>query len=198
MKKILYFGLGAVTIAVMVYFINPYRMQKTELDELNKSNPKVGVLFDSLAKQEIDRYKGAVEYPGCLPTANLRIEALLKSIKYAETYAKYGSGNSYKYNHLCVRITFNNGRVVDDVYTGHRILSSLVSPQLLLKLEFKNGAAVQCWTNGIERNAGPDNCSNDLRTVLKALISFDMNENHSAYFFPDKTNQDIQSEWDKI
>jgi hypothetical protein len=198
MKKILFFGLGIIVIAVVIYFIRPSRMQKTELDVLDKSNPKVCVLFDSLAKQEIERYKGSISYPGCLPTANERIEALFKSIKFAEMYAEFGSGNSYRFNYLCVKITFNDGRIVDDVYTGKRILSSLISSQFLFKLEFNNGNSVQCWTNGAERNRGPGNCMPDLRTLFEALVKYDMEGNRASYFFPDKTNQDINKEWEKI
>ena len=198
MKKIIsiIFGITA-TIVTSCNFFDSFEIDKNEYDEVTKENNKIGILYDSLYSHELRRIQQHW-YSGYKDSAYVRFEKLPTLIQKIETYARYGSGNDSKSNLLEVRITFKNGDVANELYTGVRVLTSMIAPQLLLKLEFENGKVFKSYSNGVELNGSPNDITNDLLLVLETLSNYDAKKNHSDYYDPPKTDEDLKKEWDNI
>ncbi len=171
-------------------------IKKNEFDIVNKENPKLISIFNNQLQPEIARYKSGW-YPGAIATAYIRIEDFFKSVRQIETYTTYGFGSSLNHNGIEIKITYNDGRVVENIYTGiHWNGRILMGPHVLLKMEFENGELLRVYTNGVEMSGSPDDMKNPMQGLVESLIHHDMKENRDLYFYPDKTAADIGTEWD--
>jgi hypothetical protein len=170
---------------------------KGPYDIVDQQNDKVGILFE----QDIAKEKATIErgifYPGLKPSCTARIDEYFKTIKYIESYASKGTESTNKFNHLEVKITFNDGKIVTGLYTGQRVIQAYrMGPQLLIKMELANGKVVKTYTNGVERKISPEDIT--LYKIKDAVLYYDRHINSSAYYYPAKTKKDIEKEWDKI
>jgi hypothetical protein len=187
---------GAV---VTIYFFAINNKSKIgKFDIVDKENDKIGILFE----QAIEKEKGSIGhgfYSGLMPSCTLRIDEYLKTIKYIETYASNGTESSDKFNQLRVKITFNDNKVVSDLYTGIRVMQALgMGAQLLMKLELVEGNVVKAYSNGVEKADSPQNMKNDLQVIINAILSYDKKNNGSLYYYADKTSTDLKKEWDNV
>jgi hypothetical protein len=169
-----------------------------KFDIVDKENDKIGILFE----QELEKEKGSIGhgfYSGLMPSCTLRIDGYLKTIKYIETYASKGTESSDKFNQLRVKITFNDNKVISELYTGIRVMQALgMGAQLLMKLELVEGKVVKAYSNGVEKADSPQNIKNDLRVIINAILNYDKKINSSLYYYANKTNDDIKKEWDDV
>ncbi|PSK94648.1 hypothetical protein [Taibaiella chishuiensis] len=65
-----------------------------------------------------------------------------------------------------------------------------------ISAESGNGAGKvsRVWTNGAELKGSPDWITNDLNTLIKSAIPYDMDKNRNSYFLPHKTQTDFKKE----
>ncbi len=168
------------------------------VDTLAKQNDKIGVLFEQAVSREKMRI-GNGFYAGLMPSSALQIDRYLRWIKTIESYASHGTASTDKFNKLQVKITFNNGTVVDKLYTGIRVVQSYdMSAQLLVKMELLNGKVVKTYTNGVEINSSPTSIEPDIEYIKEAVLNYDRTISWSAYYYPAKTQENIKEEWSKI
>ena len=213
MKKPIWIIIFIATAAASYYFVkssnfdkkansfsglfNSIKTKKNKYDEVTNENPKIGILYDSLYDNELKRIKSNW-YGGYKNDAYIRFEKLPTLIKQIETYAKYGSDSDDKFNNLELKITYNNGEVADNIYTGNRVMTAMYDPDLLLKLEFENGKVSKSYSNGAELNVSPKDIFKDLLIIVDAVRIYDQRKNPSDYLKPPKTTDDIKKEWDDI
>jgi hypothetical protein len=171
---------------------------KDKIDIVDKQNDKVGILFE----QAVTKEKLSIEnkfYAGLMPSCTKRIEEYFKSIKIIESYASKGTSSKDKFNKLQVRITFNDGKVAEELYTGIRVVQAYgMGAQLLVKMELINGTVVKTYTNGAELDKDPKSIVPDIENIKKAVLGYDREINRNAYYYPAKTQDDIKKEWDNL
>jgi hypothetical protein len=134
---------------------------------------------------------------GCLPTAKLHATEFVKTIATIESYARYGVTSTQTRNFIELKITFNDGTIANEVYTGNSC-SGYLSPHLLMKIFLKDGKTVKVLTNGVEKNNSPNSIIDDLNTLAERSIGFDIQRNHDAYFPSQKTQKDFDKEWNDM
>jgi hypothetical protein len=191
-----------VFIAISCFIINSsckeFGTHKGPYDFVDKENNKIGILFDRAVADE----KARIErnwYPGLMPTSTKRIDEYFKTIKFIETYASKGTESSNKFNQVELKITFNDNRIVSGLYTGVRVVQAFgMGAQLLIKMELANGKVIKAYTNGAEKDKGPENVTSDIEKIREKVFYYDYKANSSAYYYPTKTNNEIQKEWDEI
>lgn len=173
-------------------------MGKRTIDIVDKQNDKVGILFEQAISKEKQRIESKW-YNGLMPSCTKRMEEYFKSIKIIESYASEGTSSNDKFNKLEVRITFNDGKVVEELYTGVRVVQTFgMGAQLLVKMEFIDGKVVKTLTNGAELNNSPNSIIPDIEQITKAVLGYDREINRTFYYYPAKTQEDINKEWDSI
>ena len=187
-------------IAVFSYFVfNKGLFGQTKTDEydiVNKENNKIAILFNNKLDTHIGSVSGGM-YSGYTKIATQSIVQFFESIKTIETYARYGSASNDKFNKVEMKLTFNNGRVLDKVYTGMPVIRAY-GATLLLKLDIQNGKAKTAFTNGVELTSSPSNFENYMQDVVDHCISVDSRENPNKYYPAPKTKEDIKNDWDKV
>jgi hypothetical protein len=188
-----------ITIGILIYFFSTMNNpQKGPYDIVGKENGKVGILFE----QAIAKEKASIEhgfYAGLMPSSTKRIDEYFKAIKTIESYASKGTESDNKYNEVEVKITFNDGKVVNELYTGIRVVQAFgMGAQLLVKMELTNGKVTKTYTNGVERNRSLEYITADIEYIKKAVLYYDKSVNSNAYNYPQKTNNQIKKEWDDI
>jgi hypothetical protein len=171
---------------------------KDKIDIVDKQNDKVGILFEQAIEKEKLRIENKF-YAGLMPSCTKRIDEYFKSIRIIESYASKGTSSKDKFNKLQVRIIFNDGKVAEELYTGVRVVQAYgMGAQLLVKMELINGAVVKTYTNGAELNNAPQSFVPDIENIKNAVLSYDREINKNAYYYPAKTQEDIQKEWDDL
>jgi hypothetical protein len=182
----------------LFFTMNLGKKKTGPMDVVNKENSKIGVFFEELLEDEKDRIKMGF-YDGLLPSSVSRIDEYLKTIQTIESYASKGTESDDKFNKIEIRIRFNNGKTVSELYTGKRVVQAFgMGNQFLVKFTLKNGTIVKSESNGVELKNGPDYIQADLEDVKSAVLSYDRSVNGTFYFLPAKTKADIQKEWDNI
>jgi len=181
---------------IFSYFFILRDEEKGPYDIVDQQNDKVGILFDNVVAQERNYIKEG-GYDGIMPTSVTRMDEYMKTIKYIESYASKGTESDNKFNDIEVRITFNNGKIADKLYTGYPVLA-YVGPQFLVKLELADGKTIKAFTNGVEKGKSPKDFNNDFITIQKAVLGYDREINKQFYYYPEKTTTDIKNEWDSI
>jgi hypothetical protein len=190
---------GTTFFVFVGFFYNTQITHRGKYDIVDKENSKVGILFQKTIEKEKERIEGGVWYGGIMPSASKRIEDYLKTIKEVESYASKGTESSDKFNSLEVKILFNDGKVVDKLYTGKRVLQAYgMGAELLVKIIFENGKIIKSYTNGAELNDSPENIMPQLDDVSSAIINYDRKINPNYHFYPSKTDNDIQKEWEEV
>jgi hypothetical protein len=196
-------GVGLALVAL--FFITyEFMSSKSEFDMVDKENSKIVVMMNEQIKYNVNQYNtndsdafGPVSNcKTCLPTAKKKVEDYLKTIKQVESYARYGVTSTQYRNLIELKITFNNGVVVNNVHTGAPC-SGYGTPHLLLKVLMQNGTATQVFTNGVEKNGSPDWIINDLNVLARYTIYNDVSQNRSDYYIPEKSKVDFDKEWDE-
>ncbi len=173
-------------------------MDKSTIDIVDKQNDKVGILFEQAIATEKLRIENKF-YAGLMPSCTKRIDEYFKSIKIIESYASEGTSSKDKFNKLQVRITFSDGKVVEELYTGVRVVQALgMGAQLLVKMELINGKVVKTYTNGAELNSSPASIVPDIEVIKEVVLNYDRKINGSAYYYPAKTQETVKKEWDNI
>ncbi|MCW3159781.1 hypothetical protein [Chryseobacterium oryctis] len=167
----------------------------SEFDVIDKPNDKVVNMVNEQIERQIENHTQNIMHPGYIPESRQNTIDYLKTIKTIESYARHGVESTQPRNYLELKITFNDGTVAEKVYTGHPC-SGYMSPCLLLKVEMENGKAIHVFTNGQEKKGSPDWIINDLNTLIKSAISYDMSKNQDNYFAPEKTQKDFDKEWE--
>jgi hypothetical protein len=182
-----------ITLILITSCIN-----KGKFDIVDKQNDKIGMLFEQAIAKEKARIENGF-YRGLMPNCTIRIEEYLQSIKIIESYASKGTESNDKFNKLEVRITFNDGKVADKLYTGVRVVQAYdLGTQLLVKMELNNGKVLKTYSNGAELNTAPENIAPDIESIKGAVLNYDRRINKSAYYYPAKTQEDIKKEWDNL
>ncbi len=134
-----------------------------------------------------------------MPSCTQQIDTYFKTIRIIESYASKGTESDDKFNYLEIKITFNDGKVVNELYTGIRVVQAFgMGAQLLVKMELANGKVVKAHTNGVERVDGPNYVTDDIEHIKKAVLNYDREINRNAYYYPAKTNDQIKKEWEEI
>ncbi|MGL4596570.1 MAG: hypothetical protein ACRCYO_03520, partial [Bacteroidia bacterium] len=72
------------------------------------------------------------------------------------------------------------------------------SGPLLMKWIFQDGKIKTCYTNGVELKSSPNDCINDLTTILTKLIYSDIDDNRALYFYASKTDAEVKQEWNSV
>jgi len=168
---------------------------RTEFDVPNKKNDKIVPMFDKQLEYQINNYEKNSIKPGLLVTTKAHVVAYLKTIARIENYSRYGVNSTTSRNSILVKITFKDGSIVKDVYTG-RTSSGILPPPILLAVELENGKTKQVFTNGREKEGSPDWIISDLNYLIDAAIHYDMNRNQDPYYGPNKTSEDYKKEWE--
>ena len=168
------------------------------VDIVDKQNDKVGVLFEQAIAKEKQRIESKW-YDGLMPSCTKQMGEYFKSIKIIESYASEGLSSNDKFNNLEVRITFNDGKVVEELYTGVRVVQAFgMGAQLLVKMELINGKVVKTYTNGAELNNSPDSIVPDIEQITSAVLGYDRKINRNFYYYPTKTQETIKEEWNNV
>jgi hypothetical protein len=185
-----------------IIFFTILRIQGTKkgvYDMVDKQNNKVGILFNQLIEKEKERIRGKNWYAGIMPNAVTRMDAYLKSLQQIESYASKGTESKDKFNKLEVRITFADGKIVNALYTGNRVVQAYgMGAQLLIKMQLENGKVTTTYTNGVELNATPSDIQNDLIAIQDAVLRYDRSMHPNDYYYPQKTSAEKQKEWDAV
>jgi hypothetical protein len=171
---------------------------KRTIDIVDKQNDKVGILFEQAIATEKLRIENKF-YAGLMPSSTKQIDEYFKSIKMIESYASEGTSSKDKFNKLEVRITFSDGKVAEELYTGVRVVDAYgMGAQLLVKMELIDGKVVKTYTNGAELNNSPTSIVPDIEVIKKAVLSYDKKINRNAYYYPAKTQETVKKEWDNV
>ena len=197
-KKFIILGvLTALFVSVFVVF-QPFKAKKGVFDVLDKENSKISILYENILKEETDRINRNW-YGGIMSTATEQIDKFHKTLKEVESYASKGTESSDKYNKVEVKMLFNDGSSVTELYTGKRVLQSYgMGMQFLVRLIFKDGKIVQSFTNGVEKDRSPAEIKLYLLDIQTAMMSYDKKKNHSKYYHPAKTQNDVDKEWENV
>lgn len=196
--KLKHYILILIPVLSVVFYFLVFKLNgvtKSEFDFPNQANDKIINMFNTQIEQQINDHTQSDMHPGYIPESRRNTINYLKSIKSIESYARYGVTSKQARNYLELNITFNNGSVAEKVYTGY-LCSGYLSPCLLMKVEMKDGNAVQVFTNGQEKKGSPDWIVNDLTLLIEKAISYDITRNRNDYFAPSKTQQDFDKEWE--
>jgi hypothetical protein len=185
-----------LTFSAGIFYIifRDFSPAKSEFDVPDKQNDKMVNMLNEEIDKEINNHTQSVMYPGYIPEARQHTIDFLKTIKSIESYARYGVKSTQPRNYIELKITFNDGSVADNVYTGHSC-NAYVDTCLLLKVEMKDGKAVKVFTNGQEKKGSPDWIKPDLNLLIEKAINYDINTNKDQYFGKPKTQKDFDKEW---
>jgi hypothetical protein len=164
---------------------------------LPKLKTKVTAKEELAYRKLVDEYskRGITQCESCLTTAQANVRAYLKTISTIESYARYGVTSTKPRNKIELKITFINGEVADEVYTGVSC-SGYLKTVFIMKVFLKEGKTIKALTNGVEKNGSPDWILNDLNTLIEGAISYDIQKNRNAYFLPEKNKNDFNKEWE--
>jgi hypothetical protein len=199
-QRLLVWGISLAAGGLFAYYLfnKTFGVKKGPYDVVDKENAKIGVLFEQLRKAEMDRY-ASNWYPGIMPTATQQADTYLKTLRAIESYASHGTKSNYKFNYLEVKLEFTDGRTVKKRYTGQRVVQAFgVGAQLLVRLELENGVVVRAFTNGVERGGSPDDIKPALSQLLNAALTYDMRQYPQYYYYPRKTQKDVEKEWEEV
>jgi hypothetical protein len=171
---------------------------KIEIDKVEIENQKLIPLFNAALAKEVEMYKSGW-YSGCLKSSYLRVENLFTTIKEIATYSRYGLASRQSHNRVLVRVEYNDGRKVQDLYTDVSLngTNSLGNP-ILLRYVFENGKLVKAFSNGVEREGSPTLTKGPIDDIINAVIHQDYKDNPSFYFPAEKTKADYKKEWDNV
>lgn len=199
MKKILITIISALVVIIfmagMFYiFFGNQLFSRSELDIPDKPNDKIISMFNAQIEQEVEDYTQSITYPGYIPESRQNTIEYLKTISSIESSTRYGVQSTQPRNQLELKITFNDGTVAKEVYTGHSC-SGYLSLCLVMKVEMKEGKATKIFTNGQEKKGSPEWVIPDLNILIGKAILYDIKRNHDKYFEPQKTQQDFDNEW---
>lgn len=198
MKLKHYILLGIPLLGILFYFLvfeNKWQ-QKSKFDFPDQQNDKIVNMLNIQIDKEIEDHTQSAMYPGYSPKSRQTTINFLKTIKFIESYARYGVESKRARNNLELKIIFNDGTVAEKVYTGHSC-SGFLNPCLLMKVEMQDGKALRVFTNGQEKKGSPDWIINDLNVLIEKAISYDIDRNYEGYFPPKKTQNDFEKEWEK-
>lgn len=172
--------------------------QKGVFDIVDKPNDKVGLLFERVVATEKTRIENGW-YSGLMPSSTKRMDAYLRTIKSIESYASKWLESTDKFNKIEVKIIFNDGREVNSLYTGIRVVQGYgMGSQLLVRMELLDGKVIKTFTNGAENGNEPKYVTPDMEYIEKAVLGYDRGINRNDYYYPSKTKQSIEKEWDNI
>lgn len=199
MKKFYFIGsiliIAAISAGILYAFLgNPFG-SKSEFDKVDQSNDKIISMFNAQVDQQIESHTQSTMYSGYISESRQNTINYLKTIKTIESSARYGVQSTQPRNYLELTITFNDGTIAKEVYTGHSC-SGYIGPCLLMKVEMSDGKAVKVYTNGQEKKGSPDWIIPDLNIMIEKAISYDMGKNRNSYFPPEKKQQDFDKEWE--
>jgi hypothetical protein len=178
----------------MYWMLSP---NHSEWDNIEKENPKMVEMFNSELDRIIQDHTKSSFNPGYNEISHLSTQAYFKTLKSIESYARHGVMSTKARNSLYLKLNFNDGKEVKEVYTGHSV-SCYMGPSLLMKVYFENGRIQRVFTNGVEKEGSPEWVKNDMYTLLKAALNQDIHENWDQYFPPKKTKSDFDKEWDEL
>lgn len=172
--------------------------KRNELDKVEIENEKLIPLFKAAVNKEVEMYKSGW-YSGCLKTSYMQVENLFTTIKEVSTYTRYGLASTQSHNRVLVKVEYNNGKKVDELYTdvGWNGTSRLSNP-MLMRFVFENGKLVKAYSNGVEKEGSPSEAKAPIGHIINAIIRQDYKDNKSRYFPPDKTEKDFKKEWDNV
>ncbi len=71
-------------------------------------------------------------------------------------------------------------------------------PAFRQKAEMEQGKVSRTWTKGVELKGSPDRITNDLNTLIKSAIHYDMDKNRNSCFPPHKTQTDFKKGWHQL
>lgn len=184
-----------LTGGILFYFVySSLGYTKSKYDNTAIENPKIITMFDEQVKIAIDRHTHSVMYPGYTEASRLNTINFISKISILESFARYGVESTRPHNALRLKVTFSDGTIADDLYTGQTV-SGYMGPALIMKIFMKDGKTTKVLTNGVEMKGSPDWINNDLYTMINSAISFDISRNPQLYFPPKKTAKDFEQEW---
>lgn len=184
-----------IGVGIVLYAFKDFITPKSELDIPNQQNDKIISMLNTQIEKQIEDHTQGTMHPGYIPESRQNTINYLKTIKTIESYARNGVKSTQPRNYLELKITFNNGKIADEVYTGHPC-NGYLDPCLLMKVEMNDGKAVKVFTNGQEKKGSPEWIINDLNLLIDKSISYDIGVNHDKYFPPQKTEPDFEKEWE--
>jgi len=165
---------------------------KNELDTPNKSNDQAVEIFNNEVEFQIEGLRRSLAKP-MIAEGEKNLYDYMKTIKTIETYARYGVNSTENRNQLRVKVTFNDGKILDQ----HTDLSCSgnFEPCLLIKVEIKDGRAVKVFTNGQEKKRSPKDTRNNISAFVSKVFTADLVANNDKYYPPKKTEKDFEKEW---
>ncbi|MGK6343833.1 hypothetical protein ACMGDK_16550 [Chryseobacterium sp. DT-3] len=191
------FIIGIVIIGiVIILFYDVVFTSRSEFDVVDKPNDKMIPMFNAEIDRQIEEHTQSINHIGYIKESRQNTINYLKSLKSIEGYARYGVKSTKARNYIELKIEFNNGKVVDQIYTGQSI-SGYMAPSLLMKVNMINGKAVKVYTNGLERKNLPEWAIPDIQLMINKAITYDVIQHWDAYFAPNKTQEEINKEWER-
>lgn len=189
-----------ILIIAGVFFVTLFWMfksDKSEFDLINKENSKMVDMSNIQMEQALRNYTQSVMYPGYIEESGLNAKKYLSTIKSIEKYTRYGVMSRKSRNNVYLKIVFNNGKIIDDVYTGETV-NGILGASLLIRVYLKDGKVFKVETNGVEKKGAPDWVTNDLYNLFDDAIGYDRKRNPTDYFPPEKTSKDFEKEWENL
>ncbi|MFC7346253.1 hypothetical protein ACFQO9_05895 [Chryseobacterium zhengzhouense] len=168
---------------------------RSEFDIPDQPNDKIIAMFNTQIEKQIEDHTHSPMHPGYIPESRENTIQFLKTIKTIESMTRFSVLSKQPRNYLELKISFADGSVAEEVYTG-QTCNGYLAPCLLMKVEMDNGKAVKVFTNGQEKKGSPDWIINDLNLLIDKSISYDITQNNNKYFPPQKTDADFEKEWE--
>ncbi len=190
-----YILIGAGVFFITLFWI--FKSDKSKFDVINKENPKMVDMSNIQVERALKDHTHSVMYPGYIEESGLNAKKYLSTIKSIEKYSRYGVMSTQSRNNVYLKIVFNSGKIVDDVYTGETV-NGILGASLLIRVHLKDGKVFKVETNGIEKKGAPDWVINDLYNLFDDAIGYDIKTKPTNYFPPEKTSKDFEKEWENL
>ncbi|MDT4860041.1 hypothetical protein D3C71_262680 [compost metagenome] len=185
-----------VAVTLLILFSDVIFSGRSEFDVVDKPNDKMIAMVNTEIDKEIDNHTQSINSPGYIPESRQHVIRYLKTLRSVEGYARYGVQSTKAHNYIELKLTFTDGSVKEDVYTGYSV-SGLLGPSLLMKVDLENGRAIKVHTNGQEKKGSPEWAIPEINMLINKAIAYDINQHRNNYFAPAKTQKDFEQEWDK-
>jgi hypothetical protein len=162
-----------------------------------QSNPKLASLVQQSLNKEISSMNPTWA-PGLKTGAGLVASSWLAQIVEVTSRCRYGPDDTSKFNKLEYEVTLKSGEVISKIYSGMlcQYQPGFGKP-LIMKLVFKDGLAVDAFTDGRERAEPVSYAQRWISNCAEKIIRADWKRRPDAYFKDAKSVEQIRKEWEK-
>jgi hypothetical protein len=188
-------GLVIMSILIILFYDVIFTF-RSEFDVVDQPNDKMIPMFNTEIDRQIEEHTQSIDHRGYIRESRQNTINYLKSVRSIEGYARYGVKSTKARNYIELKIEFSNDKIVDQIYTGQSVSGYMV-PSLLMKVNMINGKAVKVYTNGQERKNVPEWSIPDIRLMIDKAIAYDIIQHRDSYFAPNKTQGEINKEWER-